>query len=400
MMDHRVQRNHHKQRQTTCSLLAMWLVMLVIALPGCASATTVVRQPSVTPTNTPLPTQFPAFPDWRMAYLAHDGHLHAVSLDGKTDVIGPELPELYPANIEFKSAGISSDGHYLAYVCYGTALVKLQATVPGDQAITGGGTPAPLFWSPDGTHLALTATRDGIDLLKTSDPKITAAQPIPHLNGSQTPVLLGWLDATHLLINDPDISSGTAFGYPLLESLDITTGTRRTIVKLVGRGLSEMAFVISPDGSQILAWNRPFQDEPYTPYLALISTANGYIHPLPHIRQTVEPYEGIWFSTFAWQPGTNMLAASTGYDRDNDLHSWLIDLNNDSAEPFQASRYMEGWSPDGKTLITGSDESTIVGHGPHDLTAVTFPGNGAPVMTPLTHDVWTFSYLGFVRTAP
>lgn len=398
MMDHHNQIKHSKLGQKTCPLLAIWLVLLVVALPACASTTSVVRRPSVTPTSTPLPTAFPAFPDWRMAYLAHDGHLHAVSLDGKTDVIGPELPYLYPANIEFTSAGISSDGHFLAYTCYAATFVRLQATVPGDQNITGKGTP--LFWSLDGTRLALTGGRDGIDILTTSNPKISAAQPIPHMNGSNTPWLLGWLDATHLLIDDPDLSSGTAFGYPLLESLDITTGARRTIVKLVGRGLSEMAFVISPDGSQILVWNRPFQDEPYTPYLALIATANGQIRPLPHIRQTVEPYEGIWFSTFAWQPGTNILAASTGYDRDNDLHSWLIDLNHDTAQPFQAGRYMEGWSPDGQTLITGSDESTIVGHGPHDLAAVTFPATGTPVMTPLTHDVWTFSYLGFVRTAP
>src|SRR5262249_16538317 len=66
-------------------------------------------------TEAPTPAVFPAFTDWRVAYLGKDTLLHVVAMDGKTDLAGPFLPDLAAPGLNLATPAVSSDGRRLAY---------------------------------------------------------------------------------------------------------------------------------------------------------------------------------------------------------------------------------------------------------------------------------------------
>ena len=80
------------------------------------------------PTGTPSDA-LPTFSDWRAAYVSSDGHLQVITFDGKTDLIGPALPNLTPAGLNFPTAGFAPNGHVLAYDANGITIVDV-ATQP------------------------------------------------------------------------------------------------------------------------------------------------------------------------------------------------------------------------------------------------------------------------------
>ncbi|HEU5198907.1 MAG TPA: hypothetical protein VFU32_04680, partial [Ktedonobacterales bacterium] len=78
-------------------LLAL-AALLAVLLAGCnlttsAPAATTATAPAATSTPTGI---FPAFSDWRLAYLGQDSRVHAVTQDGKTDLAGPLLTIPHP----------------------------------------------------------------------------------------------------------------------------------------------------------------------------------------------------------------------------------------------------------------------------------------------------------------
>src|SRR5271166_5487254 len=86
------------------------------------ATTTALARPHVPPAS---PQPLPHFSDWRVAYLGLDGVVHAVTLDGTTDVKGPSLPDTTinssgtdgttQYGVELDSADIAPDGKTLAY---------------------------------------------------------------------------------------------------------------------------------------------------------------------------------------------------------------------------------------------------------------------------------------------
>ena len=66
-------------------------------------------------TESPTPAAFPAFTDWRVAYLGKDSLLHIVTMDGKTDLAGPFLPDLAAQGLNLATPAVSRDGRGLAY---------------------------------------------------------------------------------------------------------------------------------------------------------------------------------------------------------------------------------------------------------------------------------------------
>src|SRR5262249_45182808 len=129
--------------------LTLALVLLVASASACGrSAAAAGPRPAVPPTATgaakwteaaranpatPTPVKgrpLPAITDWRAAYLGSDGVLHAVTLDGKTDLAGPQLPGMDSYGLNFASAGIAPNGHSLAYATNSFSIVDVAGLQP------------------------------------------------------------------------------------------------------------------------------------------------------------------------------------------------------------------------------------------------------------------------------
>lgn len=141
---------------------------------------------------------------------------------------------------------------------------------------------------------------------------------------------------------------------------------------------------------------RPFRDDPYTPIVEIVDVATGQVTPLPAIAQTIAH----GFSTVAWKPNSDLIAASTGYLQNGDLQLWLLDTRQDTASNVTTDQYAYGWAPDGSALVVGTSASSIFDDSTtHTVSAITFPSTGQPVITPLTFSATTYPYMGFVRSA-
>jgi hypothetical protein len=92
------------------------LVGLLSGLAACDQTSTTVTKPTATSTAIRLPG-LPAFSDWRIAYLDATLNVHAVSVDGTSDVTGgPSLSGLSRPGWNVPPAEISPDGHLLSYL--------------------------------------------------------------------------------------------------------------------------------------------------------------------------------------------------------------------------------------------------------------------------------------------
>lgn len=354
-----------------------------------------VIAPTATVTPTALAgsnTTLPAFSDWRAAYLAADGRLHAVALDGAQDVSGPPLPGMDSYALNFASAGISPNGRLLAYVANaGLSIVD----VSGNGAVRDDPSVAAIYqmyWSPDGSELALC---DGEGSLWVAKPSSVSAQQhpkaVPGTPGRSIGILLGWIDATHVAVTMAPTADSIALG-----ALDVTSGGLRRVATIKSSNLSTYHFSLSPDGAHALFFNQRYRDQPYTQLADLITIATGAVTPLPHLAQIMGPYSG--FSSLAWRDGS-IVAASTGFKENGDLKGWLLDVHTDSASPLPNGYYPLGWAPAGKTLVGSTAEQLTVGWGPYEIAAVTVDASGHYTSTTLTRNVYSFPFVGFVRTA-
>jgi hypothetical protein len=104
-------------------------------------------------------------------------------------------------------------------------------------------------------------------------------------------------------------------------------------------------------------------------------------------------------SGLAWRPGTHTVAASIGFNENGNLTTLLLDLAHDTATPLSVTGYPTAWAPDDGPLILTSGWQSLINEGPLQFTAVSFAADGTPSATVLTKNTYTFTFLGFVKTA-
>jgi hypothetical protein len=339
---------------------------------------------ATSPTATPV-SALPAFADWRAAYFDQDGHLHAVTADGHTNVVGINLPFLGSGD-RLDAASVSPNGHLIAYSIATTTSLTLVDLVaaPGPSgpvnilADEGSDT---LQWSPDGSILAL-VDGAGISLLRVRGNQVSPGSPIAATDLQ----IVGWIDGAHLAVVKV-VGSETH-----LDAFDIATGGLRLIASFSTAQLGAEGFAISPDGKEALLSNCQFAANPFTPMLATIDTATGVIHSLPQSLAAA----GRCLSHVAFLPGTSTVAVSNGSLQEGDLTTWVIDTQRDRATLLRAGVYALGWMPGG-ALVVGTVAPGNNASGPGTLSAVTFAADGTPSSVTLTRTALAF--LGVVRTA-
>lgn len=375
-------------------------IALIVALIVSACDQSTAKKPALaSPTAiTQSGDGLPPFSDWRAAYLDGDGRVHAVTLDGKTDVMGPLLSGLTSPSLGFWSAGISPNGRFVAYAPPSLRVVDL--TGQHTNIVHVGGLAYAMFWSFDSSQLALDEGDGMLAIFNTPNGMTNVIQNIPPKTVS---TLLGWIDSTHLAVTDlQGVTLATApngqdqYATSIaLAALDITTGHVQMIATIRSPGLGNWAFTLSPDGHKILFSNRQLRDYPYTPLVDEIDTATGAITPLSGIEQAT----GSGFTSVAWQPGTDRVAVSTGFIVNSDLKNWLLDLGHDQEQSLPNTGFVAGWAPESSTLVLTTGQQIENGTGPFTLTALALDANGQVASsTTLTQTAMTFPFIGFVRT--
>jgi hypothetical protein len=321
-----------------------------------ATATALAR-PHV-PAASPQP--LPHFSDWRLAYLGQDGVVHAVTLDGTTDVKGPALPDTtingagtdgtIQAGAELDSAGIAPDGETLAYTVTATArleLVDLTGQMPPRSIFLSGGF-YDIMWSPDGSKVLTETGPADFSYLNVSTGMVT---PIALASGQDVAAYDGWIDDTHIAVNSyrgasvyHDPNGNTAPTSVTLESLDISNGTLRPIVT-IHSGPAGYSFIISPDGTHALYYtNQDTQmSAPYTPLVAMVDLSTGIVTPLPNITRQTHTV----ISAGVWRPGTEEVAVFTSSSTSSDM---LLAPQQDTITQLSRNLTPLGWTADGKHL--------------------------------------------------
>jgi hypothetical protein len=358
----------------------------------------IVLMHRVLPSTNTAAAVLPTFTDWRVSYAGSDGRLHAVSLDGATDVTGITLPGLAAGTSSTATPGsspavgsASPDGRYLAYLgSGGPVLVHLTAHAADQDALRSGNTiPGSAQWSPDSTRLAWVGAQGEIHL---TSPGTLEDAAVPATGGQGIQDVLGWIDATHVVVrigNPTDANDQIA-------AVDAATGQQRGIVSFVRAGYGSLHYRLSPDGARLFAWNTPLAGQPFTPILRNYDTASGQVRRLPNTVKVV----GTNVSAAAWEPGAQTLAVASGSAATHDLKLWLIDAAGDSATSIGADGYPLGWTSDGNTLICGSAIAAKLGDS-YTISAYTLAA-GAPVPPPhvtLTDHALSLPWLGLVHTA-
>lgn len=386
---------------------------IVFALAGCAgtkastSATPTATAHPTLPTAATTPTiassPLPVFSDWRAAYLGADGNLHAVSLDGKTDVAGPQLEGLNPTYLA-NTSGFSPNGHLMAYANetdpYLLSVGQGQISdVPISAVLVNS-----MYWSQDGSSLAISDGAGDFGLVRPENAAFTplpnAPTPLPGATGTwQMFTLLGWVDSTDWAVTygHPNNNPPTSVPTMWMGIYDLSTHALRPVVTFSSAAQGDGYWSLSPDGAHAIFYNRPYRADPYTPQVDEIDMATGAVTFLPNISQTMGSDYG--FTGVAWRPGTNTLAASTGFTENGNVKTWLVDLGADSMTPITPTGFPVGWAPNNGPLVLSSGWQSEVGLGPYTLTAVTCESAAQCSATTLTKNAMTFTFLGFVRTA-
>lgn len=373
------------------------------------TATATTSSPTATATAS-SPT-FPAFHDWRAVYLAPDHHFHAVSIDGKTDVIGPSFAGFGGGATTITSAGASPDGHFIAFVNFVSLTVyDMHAQTPASMLVHTGEKYAPIsmFWSPNSQQVALGADqfyRNGTVVANVAPLTITTTGPIAGTDTGETVGTYpeGWLDNHTLLIYTFQVQNTTPFSSTgILEAVDSTTGAKRTIATFPHAEQFNARFALSSDGQEVLVYTFPAHDQPFTPKAFIIDTATGAIHPLPtKSGQTSLQEAGV--TGAVWRPGTHDVAVTVfGIDPTMpNVGNWLLNTDTGALTPIQSPYAAQSWSPDGTTLVLSDAQNNQNGTttGPFTLMGATFDANGKVTLTKLTDQAMAFTFLGFIRSA-
>jgi len=380
--------------------VACGIVSLTLVLVACGAATT--DNPTKQADATTQPSDaLPHFSDWRVAYLGSDGNVHAVSLDGKTDVAGPALPDLNPRayGTVLTSESVSPNGHMIAYDAMGGVDVVNLVTgrVSNIQAF-----PYGLFWSPDSRQLAVD---EGNGSLVIANALTGDLQVIHGLPANVVGEALGWMDQNHLAVTDiqnlswvlaPD---GDQINTDVtVASLDIATGQVHVIAAIRNPDLACQRETLSPDGRLALVSNAECRGLPFTPVVDEIDLATGGVTPLPSIAQATSTD----FTSVAWQAGTDRVAVVSDDGVYGGRQIWLLTLGQDRAQPLAVplplTHDVAGWAPGANTLVLTTGYQIGIGSGPFTLYALDVSANGqAEAFRSLTGGAMTFPFLGFVR---
>jgi hypothetical protein len=350
---------------------------------------------------------------WQAAYLASDGHLHTVTLDGAHDTTGPLLPAtgfIRQTDAGWVDAAAAPDGRAIAYVTrpestpvstpvatqtnYSTTGSDGIAIVPvATGAVVRAAVPATnIFWSPDGSRLAADAyAYNGMGpayLINPTTGAVTTIHAI--LNGRPANVyrIVGWLDSTHLAVLSDRGTSGAHLAMPanrgahttplsdLLELsggpalavdvLDADTGALRQLVDVA----SPPDVFVSPDGRAMF-----IAPSPWVPTGYVVDATTGKTHDLPQISRIFADKfvnmdsaafgkSGNWAAMWAWQPGTHTITLSLGawglgVDSRSGAYGpahqvagvWLLDLDHDTATAVTQNTYPLAWTADGHSLL-------------------------------------------------
>lgn len=385
--------------------LAAALILLTLPRPAVRTARPLATGTStLASVNAPAPatawegSSLPAFHDWRVAYLALDGAVHAVTADGTRDVEGPVLPGL-DASTLLRPAGteVSPNGRFLAYLAASTqapgvdaartlVVVDLASRQPARVLARAETARAvALFWSPDSAHLAyqdVVARPSSIAIIDVRNGAI-AALPWPF--GDRNPVILlaGWIDAAHLAVlvfwpATPTASQPGTPGSATFGALDLASGAFRAIATLPPEPIVHVA----PDGRHAVV-----QDSSHPGAVEVVETATGQMRQLPTISHAAG---GLFFKA-AWQPGAQVVAVNTSGSGPESPRALLLDLGKDEATWLPSDGEVLGWAPDGGPLIISS------------------VGNALRAVSPIPQYAQSFQYvaltqaavafLGFIRTA-
>ncbi len=380
------------------------LLMAMCVLSACNGTTNNIAQQTVIPTNTSIlsPTAapqpvFPAFSDWRAAYMASNQSVHAVTLDGKSDISGPILKQytnqVYPVNDE-----ISPDGHTFAYTSLGNFnIINLQTGI--DANFTDQNPPFgdvyTAFWSQNGQYMAVGDNGPDVGIINMTN-YTDFTLPL-HLASDQQIVLIGWIDASHVAAFIY-VGSETNGQYDF-ESISVPDGRQKVIASLSHTIWNGNLFypTISPDGRQILVSNEPFRNYPFTPHVAVINTETGQVRNFPNIvRQT-----GGDFTTVAWRPGyPNSVAISNEFNSSNNSGAWMLNLATDSAAFLVKDWSPTAWSPDSKTLILSEAILDEWISPPFSIEAMTFDSHmRITSQIILSKSAYGFPFIGFIKTS-
>jgi hypothetical protein len=356
-----------------------------------------------TPSATAIP-YLPAFSDWRAAYMGADGAMHVITLDGKTDIAGPQLPfttDGSPLMIGFgiTNAGIAPDGHTLAYASYG-GLVTFDSAAHQPPSIENAAHTQPneMEWSPDSRYLDLSDRGGGLWLDRVSDGTITT---IPNTPFPSTPLpggifLDGWYDATHIVLARLDSAAPNA--PEDVDIFDVITGTYSVLARFAIPPQQAVNADFLADHDSILLTYNTGPTSPLDPFVGLYHISSGTMTSLPNVAALQDSHYH-FISNFVWKPGTHTLVLCTGSLLNGDLKDWLVNLTDDSVQPLSTIGYPMGWSPDSKSVVFSSGEGSYTGAGPYTLTALTFGPSGQMTQTVLTKSAMNFDFIGFVRTA-
>jgi Tol biopolymer transport system component len=398
-----VSRRRRLQDNRLVAVASVAVLIATLAVAGCgqttptstgSSGTHTVATPASSQGGSTSPGVLPHFSDWRAVYLAPDGRTHIVTLDGKSDLSGPALPDLTSSGLIISSAGVGPDGKLLAYGTGDLDLVDLTGHTPPRSVTVSSGVNG-LVWSPDGSKLY--SYGGGGQFAYISLPSGHATNVTP---GQGIADEVGWIDNTHLAATSfqgasyvTDSEGDSIPTSVTLDAVDLATDQVSAIATVQSNGPT-FNFVVSPDGTQALYFNETFRDAPFTPQAAVINLSTGTVTPLPTIAETT----GADFSAVAWRPGTQTLAVSTSYIENGNLKTWLIDVGADTATQIASTGYPVGWAPDNGPLVLSSGWQSKIGQGPYTLSAVTCAGaTQCSGSATLTEKAMTFAFLGFMH---
>jgi hypothetical protein len=297
------------------------------------------------------------------------------------------------------TAEISPDGHWLAYQAGDLTLLDLTGHRAPEGILdccdTGN-----MFWSPDSTQLAFGDNLGDLALFPLSEGTAEGKfVPLTGLQALGVRELVGWIDATHLAVTVYPLQSGATIQTVSLGSYDISARRLHIIATVSSQAFGIPHFALSPDGTTALLFNKQYRDYPYAPLVDEIAIANGAITPLPHLAQVMGPSDS-GFTGVAWPAHSAVIAASTGFDVNGNLRTWVLDLSADAvvAEVTPAG-YAAGWAPASSEFVLSSGWQAGISLGPFSLTAVAVGSDGHIATTRLTSDAMSFPFLGFARTA-
>lgn len=307
------------------------------------------------------PTQASAGQGWRAFYIASNGLVHVVS-DSGDHATNLSLPtnnfQMVPQS---PRVGVSSDGRYLAYIQGINTGPVTVIDLKTNKTVLEGPEATELHWAPNSPRLA-------VDLFSADTPPVSIVDmttlqvtPITAPAAQAIVRIVGWIDATHLVVV-------TAIGKIALnlETLDLTS-EKLTLLTEVSEPPD---LFLSPDGQRV------FIAPTYWDHTAhVVDLSTNKVRQLPQIQATFasslkhmdnwnQAYGGNWAYQWAWKPGTHTLALSLGsYGAPNegetkpvtqDAGVWLVDVDGDQATRINQYRYPLAWLPDGKTLLMSS----------------------------------------------